>query len=155
MQDLYENNQSSDSLRLLEEEHLWMKVITRNHTAKIFNFYQNMLEATGSLAFLIKIMKYIVLKLPDSPQDLVRVNKFMYDQLTLVICMAAYNNQNVKALLEKEIPYLIKYSIMFDSSGQKLIKDKPRHYFKPSTFDADTHFKAHTTPNDQLNPWIP
>ena len=53
------------------------------------------------------------------------------------MCMAACYNQNVKDLLERELAYLIKYSIMFDSKGEKLIKDKPRHFFKPKTFKDD------------------
>lgn len=131
-----ENNQMSNHLFEMSRDYLFVNLYLQKLQEYLPQFYQNLLDKTGIVDHILKMVTYIITQLSltnREPEDEVLAeNKALLNELILLLCRAVHDNSYIKS---KFLPYIdswLKTIAIYNSKSKLNDIEKPKNYMQRS-----------------------
>jgi hypothetical protein len=141
----FDASQMSNQLNYLSREHLFVKI----NLLKIFDgmshFYQSILEKTGTLDCLIRLINLMVNFLINSEdqvkESLTEANKVILDSLILLICKTINGNSDNKLKLVTSLTNWLKIIPKLNNKGFHILSQNSKNVFSAKNIGSETSNK--------------
>lgn len=126
-------NQMSNQLYELSREHLFIKIHLQKLLDFLSHFYQCILEKTGTLDCLIRLVNLLVNSLfnPETKisEHVMEANKVLLDSLILLICKSVHGNEENKPKLLPSLLNWLKVLPKLNHKGRRIFTQNSKSIF--------------------------
>jgi hypothetical protein len=137
-----DNISMSVALFELSREHLFVNIHLQSMLDLLPQFYQNLLDKTGVIDHILKMITFIIARLSikeeELSDDLVAENKGLLNDLILLICKVVYSNPYNKPKILEYLPKWLNLLIMWNHEGKPNNIEKPKSYFSQKAAHAES-----------------
>lgn len=134
-------DQMSSNLYELSQDHLFVKIHLLKMLESVSHFYQDMMEKTGVLDCLVKLLNLMVSEMIDSTRrlknEVLAANKVIIDKLILLICKSIHDNPHNKFKMVPHILSWINYVTALDPVGHRITPKSTKNIFSVKNLPTD------------------
>ena len=126
-------------LQNLAGKYLFMKASIWNSFQSANVFYSELIESTGILKELAKILDFMISNPSLVPKHLIESSRSLVNSLALELGKLVLMGTSAKSSLGPRIAEWIETSTLYGENGEIAIQDTIKHMFSTKTFSEDLH----------------
>ena len=125
----------SEALGHMVTKYVFAKMLLGKSLKKLSTYYQNIVGRTGFLKYLLSTLEFMMNHAAESTPEILETNRFMLNELTLVLIKCIFDNSINKQILVPLIIPIMELIPKFYSTGVPLVKKELKTIFTSNEFD--------------------